>query len=213
MLAAMDGPDGGVGGGLRERKKAKLRRRIAEATLALVRERGYEAATVEEIVRRVEISQPTFYKYYPSKQAVLAEHATRGWGELLEATMARGGPVAERLDEYFGAVARDVERDAVLWSAIATSGAYNPVRDPALLGDASAGTRVLERVLAEGQARGELTRAASPELMASVLEGAMLRAVIEWGAAYPDRTPLADRMGVRFAFFMRAAARREDEAC
>lgn len=209
----MDGPDGAAGTGLRERKKARLRRRIAEATLEIVRERGYEGTTVEEIVRRVEISQPTFYKYYASKQAVLAEHATRGWGELLAATMTGGGPVAARLAEYFRAVACDVERDAALWRAIAVSGAYNPVRDPAVLGDAGAGTRVLERVLADGQARGELTRAASPELMASVLEGAMLRAVIEWGAAYPDRTPLADRMGACFDFFMRAAARREEEPC
>ena len=46
----------------------------------IVREQGYEKTTVEEIVRRVEISQPTFYHYFASKDAVLrvvGEHTGR----------------------------------------------------------------------------------------------------------------------------------------
>ncbi|MDD9932086.1 MAG: TetR/AcrR family transcriptional regulator [Myxococcales bacterium] len=197
--------------GLRERKKAALRQRIAETTIELVRERGLDGATVEEIVRRVEISQPTFYNYFPSKEAVLAEYATRGWGPLLAAMANHPGDVVARLRDYFQEIARDVERDGLLWHAIAVSGAYNPVRNPELLESAEAGTRVLESVLAEGQRRGELTARVPAQLMASVIEGIMLRAVIEWAAGFPERAPLGKRMDAMFGFFMRGAGRGADE--
>ena len=61
--------------GLRERKKARLRRKIMDTTVTLCREKGYENTTLEEIVRIVEISQPTFYNYFGSKDAVLREFA------------------------------------------------------------------------------------------------------------------------------------------
>jgi AcrR family transcriptional regulator len=191
--------------GLRELKKARLRQRIRETTLELVRELGFEGVTVDEIARRCEISQPTFYNYFPSKEAILAEHATRGWGPLL-AEMADGGePVCERLRGYFQEIARDVQRDARLWSAIATSNAYNPIKNPELLRSEGAGTRVLEAVLQEGQRRGELTGEVPARLMASVIEGIMMRAVIEWAAGFPERSGLGQRMDEMFEFFMRAA--------
>jgi len=46
--------------------------------IALIRERGYERATIDEIARRADVSQPTFYKYYPGKDAILREHEENG---------------------------------------------------------------------------------------------------------------------------------------
>jgi AcrR family transcriptional regulator len=75
--------------GLGERKKADLKRRIADAALALLRERGFERTPIEEIVKGVEASQPTFYKYCPSKGAILREHGMTTFGALIEAELAR----------------------------------------------------------------------------------------------------------------------------
>jgi AcrR family transcriptional regulator len=193
------------GGGLRERKKAALRRRIAEAALELIRERGYEAATIDEIVARVDVSQPTFYKYYPSKDAILREHAMVGFGELLAAEFVRPGTIVERLARCIAAVARQMEADRELWYAIAVSNAYNPVRDPQLLASSEAGTRVLEAVVEEGQRQGEFTRAYTAGRLASLLEGVMFRICIEWGAGFPDRRPLAVSMAEGYELFLRAA--------
>ena len=74
--------------GLRERKKARTHQGIVDTAVEVFRERGYEKTTVEEIVRRVEISQPTFYKYFGSKDAVLREVAggmLREWAQEAEA--------------------------------------------------------------------------------------------------------------------------------
>jgi AcrR family transcriptional regulator len=197
--------DGDGEPGLRERKKAATRRRIADAALALIRERGYERATIDEIVARVDVSQPTFYKYYPSKDAILREHALAGFGALLAGVLERPGTIVERMRRYFGAVARQMEADKELWYAIAVSNAYNPVRDPQLLASSDAGTRVLERAIEAGQLGGEFTDHYSARRLASLLEGVMLRICIEWGAGFPDRRPLASTMSEGFELFLRAA--------
>ena len=47
---------------------ADQRRRILEATADLVAEHGYQAATIEAIVRRAKVGYATFYKSYEDKQ-------------------------------------------------------------------------------------------------------------------------------------------------
>jgi AcrR family transcriptional regulator len=184
---------------LRERKKARLRRQLAEIALDLYRERGHAGTTVDEICRRAEISQPTFYNYYPSKEAILTEHALRGFSDLLRHALQEPGSLHARLQRYFAAIAAQMTRDRKLWHAIAVSNAYNPVRDPSLLSALEAGTRVLEQALEHGQEQGEITRSFSAQRLASMLEGIMLRVGIEWGAGFPDARPLADSMAEALA--------------
>src|ERR1700751_5857088 len=65
--------------GLRERKKARLRQQIVETALHLFRQRGYENTRIDDIVHTLEISQPTFFRYFPSKDAVLREVGRRAF--------------------------------------------------------------------------------------------------------------------------------------
>lgn len=58
-------------GGLRSRKKAKVRSLIQKTLLALVLERGYDAVTVEDVCRGADVSKKTFFNYFPSKDAAL----------------------------------------------------------------------------------------------------------------------------------------------
>jgi AcrR family transcriptional regulator len=200
------------GGSLRERKKADVRRRIAEAAIALVRERGYEAATIDEIVRRAEVSQPTFYAYYPSKDAILREHALSGFRALIADELERQGTIATRMRRYLRSIAGRISADRKVWYAIAVSNAYNPVRDPELLRASDASTRVVEAIVAEGQRRGEFTVAYSAERLASLLEGIMFRVCLEWGARFPDEHPLEHAVDEGFDLFLRAAEPRPGDS-
>jgi AcrR family transcriptional regulator len=191
--------------GLRERKKAELKRRIADAALNLMRERGYERTTIDEIVRRVEVSQPTFYKYYSSKDAILREHALTGFAGLFEQELARSGSIVERVRRCLRAVAEQISTDQKLWYAIAVSNAYNPIRDPELLASHEATTRVLEAVIQEGQRRKEFTPSYSARRLASLLEGVLFRACLEWGANFPDEHLLTAAFDEGFELFLRAA--------
>lgn len=57
--------------GLRERKKAKTRAAIQAHALRLFRTRGYDETTVEMICAAAEVSEATFYRYFPAKHDVV----------------------------------------------------------------------------------------------------------------------------------------------
>jgi AcrR family transcriptional regulator len=192
--------------GLRQRKKARQREQILQAGLELFRERGYPGASVQEIARRAEISLPTFYNYFPSKDALLSEFAMTGWAPALRAVLGASGTVAHRLRRFFRAVAERVTVDRELWLALAVSNVYNPVRDPEVLSSETAATRLLEALIAEGQRRGELTGKFTAVRLASVLEGIMLRACIEWGASFPQVHDLGGSLSESLDFFLRGAS-------
>lgn len=210
--ANVSGVDAGTttGGppGLRERKKARQREAILHAGVELFRTRGYEQTTVDDIARAADISQPTFYKYFPSKDAVLREFAMTGSARALDGLLAMEGSVELRLRQFFQGLATYVMSERALWYAIAVSNAYNPVREPEVLRAEHAATRSMERLLREGQDRGELTRDFSAVRLGSVLEGLMMRACIEWGASFPEPHDLRTSVEEMFEFFMRSARAR-----
>jgi AcrR family transcriptional regulator len=68
-MDAMTAPDDQPG--LRERKRVATRRAILVAAITVVRERGLEAATVDEIARLADVSPRTFFNYFSSKEEAI----------------------------------------------------------------------------------------------------------------------------------------------
>jgi AcrR family transcriptional regulator len=59
--------------GLRERKKARTRRVIADAAARLFAERGYEQVAVSDVARAAEVSEQTVYNYFQTKDQLVTD--------------------------------------------------------------------------------------------------------------------------------------------
>jgi AcrR family transcriptional regulator len=57
--------------GLRERKKERTRETIRARALHLFVTQGYDATTVQQIIDDVEVSESTFFRYFPTKADVV----------------------------------------------------------------------------------------------------------------------------------------------
>ena len=81
-------------GGLRARKKRRVRDAILAVCGRLFRTRGFDETTIDDIVGEIEISRQTFFNYFPGKDAVLAELGLAWLGAQGE--RARAGARSDR---------------------------------------------------------------------------------------------------------------------
>jgi AcrR family transcriptional regulator len=75
--------------GLRERKKARTRRVIADAAARLFAERGYEQVAVSDVAREAEVSEQTVYNYFPTKDQLVTDRDQLVQDELCRLIRAR----------------------------------------------------------------------------------------------------------------------------
>jgi AcrR family transcriptional regulator len=195
----------GVQVGLRERKKARLRQQIIDTSIRLFRRHGYEATRVEDIVQILEISQPTFFRYFPSKDAVLREVGERGYAcicERLRSELSRKERTGERLRRLYVSMAREVEADRRLWQAVVLSGAMDPVRSAEMRGHEEAAARLLREILTQGQKQGEVTRAFPVVHLAEFMEGLYNTVVRQWAVDLTGPHKLTERVRSAVEFFL-----------
>lgn len=59
--------------GLRELKKARTRRLIADTAARLFAERGYEQVAMRDVAREAEVAEQTVYNYFPTKETLVLD--------------------------------------------------------------------------------------------------------------------------------------------
>jgi AcrR family transcriptional regulator len=98
---------------LRERKKLRTRRALADAALRFFTQKGYDATTIDELVDEVEVSKSTFFRFFPAKEAAAIEAETELWTAYLTALANHtfAGAVLSNLDDVFVKTLTDLEVD------------------------------------------------------------------------------------------------------
>jgi AcrR family transcriptional regulator len=75
--------------GLRERKKARTRRHIADTAARLFAERGYEHVAVTDVAREAEVAEQTVYNYFPTKERLVTDREEQIQDRLCELICSR----------------------------------------------------------------------------------------------------------------------------
>lgn len=177
--------------GVRQRKKAMLRQRILDVSVAAFRDRGYDTVTVDEICNQLGISKATFFRYFATKDAILSEFAETMFREFETTVMSDGERCdpSSRLRHFYDLVASMCARDTKLVAAIIDSGAIDPARHVADWVGPDAELTVVGRILSEGQKTGVFRRRLDARTLALVVETAAHTVIAAWIRADSDRAP------------------------
>jgi AcrR family transcriptional regulator len=169
--------------GLRERKKQELRDRLIEAARTLFDEKGYEATTVDEICARVDVSQKTFFNYFPTKQHVVREIAEAfldDLGALVEEARKLRGSTAKRLAHLFHRAGEEALRGGPRHKELL----IEVVRLAQVEGTGPEQSRWLHSLflalLEDGVAAGELTTEHDAAFLTEMVVGAFVTILLNW---------------------------------
>ncbi|MGW7357653.1 TetR/AcrR family transcriptional regulator [Streptomyces sp. NPDC054802] len=80
--------------GLRERKKRLTYRAISDAAIALFLERGFDAVSVAEVAAAADVSKPTLFRYFPTKEDLALHRFADHEDEAARVVTARPAGVA-----------------------------------------------------------------------------------------------------------------------
>lgn len=176
-VSASDSPDSPAG--RVPRKKRETRERLYEAAVSLFAEKGYDAATMDDIAARADTARGTAFNHFPTKGHFAFEWTARRRDRArsaMESLTDPEAPIGDRLRAYFHELARINAEEFRLTRqmVIGWVRAGGPIEDEPWLADE------LVAYLEQGRSRGELRASASSTIAACVLRDAYLGLVFRW---------------------------------
>lgn len=104
--------------------QAARRERVLEAAMVLAADGGYDAVQMRDVARRSRVALGTIYRYFASKDHLLAECQLETWrsmGARLAARPLEGDTAADRVMDLIRRVMRTVERQPQQAAALITA--------------------------------------------------------------------------------------------
>ena len=172
-----------------------LKEQLVEAAGQVLFEKGFHAASVNDIVEAAEVPKGSFYNHFESKEA-LALEVVRRYAESYDTESLRSGkgPALERLRAHFEAIiarttARGVELGCLLGNFSTELASHSPVIRKYVAGALTHWSDAVAACLADAQAAGHLSSEVDTRALGHYLvdayEGAVARAKVS-----DDRAPL-----------------------
>lgn len=197
---------------LRDRRRAQTTREIARAALDLFAQKGFEAATAEEIALRAGVSRATFFNYFPQKEMILAEFARSRLERVQSVLAAHSAASLDSLLELFTEFAAENERLGRQLRSILPHLLLRPAAQAAIQPLLSE----MQRFLADSLMRsGELKPSVDAQVFAESFFGLYMTTTLQW-AMHPDpprgwhKRAMRQRLGQLIELARKAPARKRD---
>lgn len=192
--------------GLRADKKDRLRRKILDNAIQLFKARGFDDVTIGDIIGELEISQATFFNYFPSKDAILhqaAEDIVLRYQEMLEREAQNDAPTREKIHHLLETMGKALQADRRFYRTLFTRSVLNfgNVRAERLLSEFSAA------ILRQGQQRGEIRTDCDPHELADSFIGTYYTIIMRWLSDDGASNPLTERLHRGAEIFFSGVAR------
>ncbi|MFI6472688.1 MULTISPECIES: TetR/AcrR family transcriptional regulator [unclassified Streptomyces] len=177
-------------------RRQATRQKLYEAAVTLIAEQGFSATTVDEIAERAGVAKGTVYYNFKSKTELFEELLRHGVGLLTaslqaaaDETAERGGTKVEALDAMIRAGLDFIHRyPAFTQLYVAELWRTNRAWQSTLLVVRREAVAVVETVLRDAVAAGELSEEIDIPLTAAALVGMVLVAALDWQAFQSERS-------------------------
>jgi TetR/AcrR family fatty acid metabolism transcriptional regulator len=190
------------------------RERILDAAVRVLAKKGFHSTRISEVAKAAGVADGTIYLYFKSKDKLLVslfEDRVERLLAFLQADLPRSGSASDRLrriiELQLGLL--EGERDlaevltVILRQSTKLMKKYAAPKFNAYLDS-------IARVVADGQATGELRSDVSPHLVARTMFGALDGIAMTWALGKADRGGLSRASGQLTQIFLRGLAPRSE---
>lgn len=177
----------------RERRKQEIRAKVIEAAIHLFEENGFEETNLEQICEKAEISRPTFYSYYNSKQDLIQALSEKRWlalaSEIKNSSMTQHESTQEFIQSFFELTRIEIAKYGSLERELIR---FSMSRDNTEDGENSrllkAMTAMFFAMYTEGRKRGDIGNRYPIDFLAETTMGCITSVMINW--AYDPKYPI-----------------------
>jgi TetR/AcrR family transcriptional regulator, fatty acid metabolism regulator protein len=158
------------------------RRLILRAAIRVFAEKGYHACRVQDVASEAGVAYGLVYHYFSSKEELLETIFRRTWSRMLDAIQEverSQAPAREQLAAVAHIVLSAWHADPDLVRVLVREVARSPHLQQEV-DEIQSAFAALERIVIQGQTRGELRRDINPRLAAWILYGALEELLTGW---------------------------------
>lgn len=171
--------------------QAARRKRVLVAALDLAADGGYDAVQMRDVATRAGVALGTIYRYFPSKDALLAA-AMVEWMEDLERRLSQRGPqgstTAQRVYDVLRRAVGAMERQPKLAEAVITALSSDDTAGRAAVNPTDVMTRVMLQAF-----RGDVDPATEAAI-AKVLGHVWFSCMVAWKNGVGDMAWMAEEL-------------------
>lgn len=169
----------------RERKKQQNRQRLLDCAIHLFQTQGFDTTTVDDIAEAADVSRGTFFNYFPTKEHLLDDIGDAALRDLEHRTTAdvsaESGAVVK-----IRTLMRTLALDSTTSLQLTRHILLNAMRNPSPTSSTLRLRAILEKLVREAQALGEIRADVDPAHVTSAITGVYLEAFFRWLSADAD---------------------------